>query len=239
MIDIIIPTYNEKENIRPLFTLIHNTFKDLNLLYHIIIVDDNSPDGTYDEVKRYKQNINVTLIKRKAKLGLGTAYKEAVPYCKYNFVIILDADLSHDPSYIKDLINKMEIQDDGKSKYDIITTTRYMYNERSGVVGWNFKRKMTSRGANNLAQVLFGIEISDVTGSFRIYRRDVFDSLTRCVKSNGYAYQMEILYLAVRNKLRISEIPIVFYERRKGCSKMGLWEVFSFMRVLVRLFIFD
>lgn len=237
MFDIIIPTYNERENIKPLFILIQRVFKELDRPYNIVLVDDSSPDGTYDEAVRLRHTVSATLLKRAGKQGLGTAYKAALAHCVYDFVIVLDADLSHCPGDIRGLIEKMEISATGESKYDVVAASRYMKN--GGVVGWSLMRKVTSRGANNLAQVLLGLEHSDLTGSFRIYRRGVFDALTDKVQSTGYAYQMEIMYLAVKNDLRVAEVPIIFYERAAGVSKLGLWEVFNYVKILLRLFIFD
>ncbi|KAM0680893.1 hypothetical protein COBT_004141, partial [Conglomerata obtusa] len=178
--------------------------------YHIILIDDNSPDGTFTEASKYKGEINLTIIKRERKLGLGSAYKEALNYCTNNYIIIMDADLSHNPYDLKKMIKMMQ------SGCDIVTGTRYKNTKGSGTFGWNLKRKIISRGANNLAQVVLGLECSDVTGSFRIYKKHVFEDLVKKVKSVGYAYQIEILFWAEQMSFKILECEIVFHERISG-----------------------
>lgn len=231
MYNIIIPTYNEKKNIKPLFFMVHNVFEKLKLRYKIILIDDNSPDGTYDEALNLKNTIALKAIKRPKKLGLGSAYKDALKHCEHNNIIILDADLSHDPNDIEKMIHKM-IDDES---IDIVIGSRYLKLPDSGTVGWNLKRKLTSRGANNLAQILLGIENSDLTGSYRLYKKQVFTELISKVKSNGYSYQMEILYLASINNYKVAEIPIVFHEREYGESKLGSKEIYGFAKAVITL----
>lgn len=236
MFNIILPTYNEKENIKPLFYMINKVFKELKMTYKIILIDDGSPDGTLVEAIKYKENINVELISRKEKLGLGTAYKEALRYCEYNYIIIMDADLSHNPYDIKKMIQKMNIDGTNQGDYDIVIGSRYLKSSESGTVGWNFKRKLTSRGANNLAQIILGTDNTDLTGSFRLYKKCVFEALIENIRSKGYAYQMEILYLANLNNFSIGEVPIIFHERISGESKLGTNEIVKFVWALFFLF---
>ncbi|KAM0677379.1 hypothetical protein BDAP_002062 [Binucleata daphniae] len=231
MYDIILPTYNEKENIKPLFNMIQKVFNDIKRKYRIILIDDNSPDGTYEEACKYKNKINIELIKRSAKLGLGSAYKEALKHCQNEYIIIMDADLSHNPYDIKKMYKKIE----NKQNCDIVIGSRYMSVKGSGTYGWSLKRKIISRGANDLAQIVLGLKSSDATGSFRIYKRELFDWLVKQVKSVGYAYQIEILYLAEKNNYKIAECEIIFHERIYGSSKLGLYEIFYFVYILFYL----
>ncbi|KAF7683846.1 putative dolichol-phosphate mannosyltransferase [Astathelohania contejeani] len=229
MYNIIIPTYNEKDNIIPLFKMIHEIFKDMNLEYQIILIDDNSPDNTFD-IAMSLDNINIVGVKRRGKLGLGSAYKAAVEYITGNYVIIMDADLSHDPLHIKDMI-KMNLD------YDIICGTRYALG--GGVYGWSLMRRLISRGANNVASIMLSLGLSDVTGSFRIYRADAFKQLVNHAKSRGYSYQMEVLFLAKKFGYRIGECPIIFYDRIEGVSKCNIWEMVWFGLMVLYLFLFS
>ncbi|KAM0673006.1 dolichol-P-mannose synthesis [Gurleya vavrai] len=143
----------------------------------------------------------------------------------------MDADLSHNPSDIKKLIDKQ------KRGFDIVLGSRYRNSVFSGTFGWNFKRKIISRGANNLAQIMLNIKVSDATGSFRIYKKDVFENLIEKVKSSGYAYQIEIMHLAEKMNYKIDECDIIFHERVNGESKLGIFEIFYFLYILVYLMI--
>uniref|UniRef100_A0A7I4ALH0 Dolichol-phosphate mannosyltransferase subunit 1 n=1 Tax=Physcomitrium patens TaxID=3218 RepID=A0A7I4ALH0_PHYPA len=158
---IIIPTYNECLNIALICYLLFKHLKDYN--FEIIIVDDASPDGTQDTVKKLQTiygEDKILLRPRAAKLGLGTAYVHGLKYVSGDFVIILDADLSHHPKYLPNFIRK-QLETDA----DIVTGTRYV--NGGGVHGWDLRRKLTSRGANVLAHTLLWPRVSDLTGSFR------------------------------------------------------------------------
>ncbi|TBU04337.1 dolichol-phosphate mannosyltransferase [Hamiltosporidium magnivora] len=231
MYEIILPTYNEEENIQSVLYMIHKTFKEINMDYKILMVDDNSKDNTFEKAIKMKKMVNVEILQREGKLGLGSAYKHALKYTKAKFIFIMDADMSHNPFYMKDMIEKQKIND-----CDIVIGTRYLKNERSGVSGWSFYRKLISRGANNLARILLNLKVSDVTGSYRLYKRNILKSLIDKVESDGFSYQMEVLYWAQRNKFSIAECPIVFVDRISGSSKMGLNEIIKFFFKIVILF---
>lgn len=141
----------------------------------------------------------------------------------------MDADLSHHPKYIPTMIAKQK-----ETGVDIVSGTRYK--PEGGVYGWNFKRKLTSRGANTLAQALLNPGVSDLTGSFRLYRKTALEVLMRNVKSRGYAFQMEIAVRAVRAGMSITDIPIVFVDRVFGDSKLGGAEIMMYLKGLVNLF---
>jgi dolichol-phosphate mannosyltransferase len=171
----------------------------------------------------------ILLKPRAGKLGLGTAYIHGLQHAQGDFVIIMDADLSHHPKYIPDMISKQL-----RTGADVVSGTRYL--SGGGVYGWNFKRKLTSRGANTLAQALLNPGMSDLTGSFRLYRKQAIEVLMKQCKSKGYAFQMEIAVRARRMNLRIAEVPIVFVDRVFGTSKLGGAEIAMYLKGLVTLF---
>jgi len=210
---VIIPTYNELENIPNLIPKILQ--KDEGL--EVLIVDDNSPDGTAAFVEEEsKLNSRVHLIKRNAKLGLGTAYIEGFKYALkngYDFIFEMDADFSHNP---KELINFLrEIE-----SADLVLGSRY----KSGVnvVNWPMKRLLLSYFANVYTRIITGLPVKDATGGFKCFRREVLEAIDLDnVKSNGYAFQIEMTYKAWKKGFRIKEISIIFIDRVKGTSKMS------------------
>eukprot|EP00871_Galdieria_phlegrea_P000299 jgi/Galph1/126/GphlegSOOS_G4851.1 len=231
MYSILLPTYNEKENLPYMLYLIDKAFKSMGEKYETIIVDDNSPDGTLEEAKKLQKFFGeekVILAPRSGKLGLGSAYIHGLQFAKGAFIIIMDADLSHHPKYIPDLIRKQRV-----GNYDIVSGTRYRGN--GGVYGWNWKRKLTSVGANFLAQMLLKPGVSDLTGSFRLYERQVFETLIRQTTSKGYVFQMEIIVLAKRMGYKVGEVPIVFIDRLYGESKLGSNEILEYLKGLLYL----
>lgn len=227
MYNIILPTYNERDNIGTMILMIQDVMNTTLQPYKIIVIDDSSPDGTYDVVKSMN-SANVLLFKRERKLGLGSAYKAALEYCEYPFVIVLDSDLQHDPKSIQDMIKMV------KPTTDIVSSTRY--SNQGGVYGWSLRRKITSLCANNIARFVLNIEYSDVTGSFRLYRTNVFRQLIKSCTSNGFSFQMELMYLASKLDFTVSECPIVFHDRKRGLSKLSGLEVLKFLSSVVRLY---
>lgn len=207
---VVIPTYNESENIEKLI-------QELNSLeHHIMIVDDNSPDGTSEIVENLKEkNNNLYLIKRESKLGLGSAYRDgfkAAMNMGYEFFVEMDADFSHQTIDLVEMIKNID-------KADVIIGSRYI--EGGGIKGWNYKRRLLSKLANLFTQILFGYHIKDSTSGFRIYNRESLEKINfQKTKSDGYSFQIEMTYRANKKNLKILEIPITFYERRKGESKM-------------------
>lgn len=231
-ISIIVPTYNEAENIPILLWLIEETCSTHHISYEVIIVDDASPDGTQQVVRQMQQLLGsskVILQTRPAKLGLGTAYMHGLQFARGDWVILMDADLSHHPKYIPTFLDVQQ-----QTSADIVTGTRYQ--QGGGVSGWNWKRKVTSRGANVLASALLGLQVSDLTGAYRLYRRSALDRLLASVTSKGYAFQMEMIARATASGARIAEVPIVFVDRVFGQSKLGRNEYTMFVSGLVRLF---
>lgn len=207
---VVIPTYNESENIEKLIQELKS------LEHHIMIVDDNSPDGTSEIVENLKEkNNNLYLIKRKSKLGLGSAYRDgfkAAMNMGYEFFVEMDADFSHQTIDLVEMIKNID-------KADVIIGSRYI--EGGGIKGWNYKRRLLSKLANLFTQILFGYHIKDSTSGFRIYNRESLEKINfQKTKSDGYSFQIEMTYRANKKNLKILEIPITFYERREGESKM-------------------
>lgn len=229
---VIIPTYNEKENIKKLIEKIIESNKDLN----IIIVDDNSPDGTASIVEELK-NIYKTihLIKRPKKMGLGTAYIAGFMYAKQNlnseYVITMDSDFSHDPKIIPDIISNLR-------NYDLVIGSRYI--EGGKVIDSPVIRRFISKTANFFAAFFVGIKVKDATSGFRGYRIESLEKINYDkIFSNGYSFLTEIIYKMSKIKdIKIKEIPITFLDRKYGKSKISKKEIIKAMYTVIRLTIF-
>ncbi len=211
---VIIPTYNEMENIQLMIPELLNKYKN-NL--DILIVDDNSPDGTGNFVEELSQTTErVKLIKREKKMGLGTAYAEGFKFAlknDYDFIFEMDADFSHDPKEIKNFLKAIK-------SYDLVLGSRYV--KGVNVVNWPMSRLLLSYFANYYTRFVTGLPIKDATGGFKCFRKKVLESINfDKVKSNGYAFQIEITFHAWRKGFKIGEIPIVFVDRTMGQSKMS------------------
>lgn len=198
----------------------------------IVIVDDNSPDGTQDVVAQLQKIYpgKIKLHARPGKLGLGSAYIDGLGQCTGEFVILMDADLSHHPKVIPEFIKKQR-----ETGADIVTGTRYAQN--GGVYGWDLSRKLTSRVANFLAGTLLAPQASDLTGSFRLYKKNVLERCLKSVKSRGYVFQMEIIVRAQYFGYSIEEVPITFVDRIFGESKLGAGEILAYLQGLVDIFL--
>jgi len=210
---IIIPTYNEIDNLRPLLEQIFTYAPATDVL----IVDDNSPDGTgklADEI--HDENAQVQVIHRAGKLGLGTAYIAGFMYAiehGYDAAFEMDADFSHDPRYLPDFLKKIE-------DADLVIGSRYV--PGGATPNWSFMRRFISGGGNIYTRVLLGTKIHDWTAGYRCYRRYVLESINLdSIKSQGYAFQIEMAYRVTRKGFKIVETPIVFMDRRVGKSKMS------------------
>uniref|UniRef100_A0A1A9W6V7 Dolichol-phosphate mannosyltransferase subunit 1 n=1 Tax=Glossina brevipalpis TaxID=37001 RepID=A0A1A9W6V7_9MUSC len=229
---ILIPTYNEKDNLPILIWLIMKYMNQSNYDFEIIVIDDNSPDGTLEVAKElqkiYGEN-KLILKPRSGKLGLGTAYIHGLKFANGDFIILMDADLSHHPKFIPDFI-----QHQMKHDLDIVSGTRYK--DGGGVYGWDFKRKLISRGANFLSQLLLRPNASDLTGSFRLYKKAALEKCIASCVSKGYVFQMEMLVRARQYGFSIGEVPITFVDRLYGISKLGGTEILQFVKNLLYLF---
>jgi dolichol-phosphate mannosyltransferase len=217
---IIIPTYNEKENITRLIKKILGLKKNL----HILVIDDNSPDGTGEIIDRLACEIpEVHACHRPAKMGLGSAYVLGFAIAlesKFDNVIQMDADFSHDPHALPAFLERFE------HGYDVVIGSRYVKGGK--IVNWSKERKALSKYANIYTQTVTGMPIKDATGGFNGYSRRVLKTINlKKIHSNGYAFQIEMKYRAWKKGFQLTEFPIVFSERRKGESKMEkriIWE---------------
>ncbi|XP_011690843.1 PREDICTED: probable dolichol-phosphate mannosyltransferase [Wasmannia auropunctata] len=229
---ILLPTYNEVENLPIIIWLIVKYMEESELAYEIIVIDDGSPDGTLDMAKQLQRvygDDKIVLKPREKKLGLGTAYMHGIKYATGNFIVIMDADLSHHPKFIPKMAELQRYLN-----LDVISGTRYA--QGGGVYGWDFKRKLVSRGANFLTQILLRPGASDLTGSFRLYKKDVLEKLIQSCVSKGYVFQMEMIVRARQFNYTIGEVPITFVDRVYGQSKLGGSEIFQFVKGLLYLF---
>lgn len=232
MYSILLPTYNEVDNLPIIVWLIVKYMDKSGFDYEIIIIDDASPDGTLEAAKQLQAiygDSKIVLKPRSGKLGLGTAYIHGMKYARGDFVIIMDADLSHHPKFIPQFIRAQQAGD-----LDIVSGTRY--EGAGGVYGWDFRRKLISRGANFLTQLLLRPGASDLTGSFRLYRKRVLDELVKRCVSRGYVFQMEMIVRARQLEYTVGEVPISFVDRVYGESKLGGSEIFQFAKGLLYLF---
>ncbi len=228
-VTVIIPTYNERENIQILIPKIEKIFKNNNITGEIMIIDDNSPDGTGEVADRFSKVFkNIKVIHRPYKLGLGSAYITGFKNATGNIIFEMDADLSHNPLKIPHFIKTIN------NGYDFVIGSRYI---RGGeVIGWSIYRKIISKGANLLAKIFLSLRTKDVTSGYRAYRRETLKKINyETIKSSGYAFQLEILYRAFKKGCKIKEIPITFIDRRKGRSKLSKKEIFSFFLMLLKL----
>lgn len=172
----------------------------------------------------------VLLKPRAGKLGLGTAYVHGLQFATGNFVIIMDADFSHHPKFIAEMVKVQK-----EKNYDIVTGTRYAGN--GGVYGWDLKRKFVSRGANLFADTLLRPGVSDLTGSFRLYKREVLQKVITSTESKGYTFQMEMMVRAKAMGFSVAEVPISFVDRLYGESKLGGDEIVEYAKGVLNLWL--
>jgi len=225
---VIVPTYNEAENIR----LLVADLLALSTPLDVVVVDDNSPDGTgqiADELSALHPSIHA--IHRPGKLGLGTAYIAGFRMGlanDYDRILTMDADFSHHPSFIPDMLEHSQ------AGADLVIGSRYVAG--GGTLGCTLPRKMLSWGANALAKTALGLQAMDCTAGFRCYRREVLQSINLdAIRSNGYSFLIEMLYRCQRRGWQVGEVPILFENRRRGASKISKQEVFKAMQTVFRL----
>jgi dolichol-phosphate mannosyltransferase len=210
---VIIPTYNELDNLPRLLPEVLSQDDSINVL----IVDDNSPDGTAAFVENeMKNNHSIHLIKRSSKQGLGTAYIAGFKYAlqkNFDLIFEMDADFSHDPKEIPKFLK--EIKDS-----DLVIGSRYI--NGVNVINWPMRRLLLSSFANVYTRIITGMPVHDATGGFKCFKRKILESINLDqVRSNGYAFQIEMNFKAWKKGFKVKEIPIIFVDRMKGQSKMS------------------
>jgi len=214
---VIIPTYNEKENIENIIRAIFS----LQKAFHILVIDDGSPDGTAAIVKRLQQTDftdRLFLVERQGKLGLGTAYIRGFKWAlerSYQYVFEMDADFSHDPNDLPRLYSACA--DEG---YDVAIGSRYV--SGVNVVNWPMGRVLMSYFASKYVRFITGFPINDTTAGFKCYRRRVLETIELDkIRFKGYAFQIEMKFTAYKIGFKIKEVPVIFVNRREGTSKMS------------------
>lgn len=230
---IIIPTFNEKDNIERIIKEVLSTNTD----FKILIIDDSSFDGTGEIIdnlfKKYPDKIKVT--HRGGARGLGRSYIEGFKYLfsKYNdfqHVITMDADLSHDPKYLPELL-------EGAKNYDVVIGSRYI--KGISVVNWSLGRLILSISANWFVRRVLNLPIKDTTSGFVCYRKEAINSIDlNKIKSDSYAFQIEMKYKLYKKGFKFKEIPIIFAERKYGKSKLGKKELFKTIFAVLNMRIF-
>ncbi len=212
---IVIPTYNERKNIGELLALIYQQAAAL----HVLIVDDNSPDGTGEVVRELMQTRyagRLFLLARPGKLGLGSAYIAGFKWAlarEYQYILEMDADFSHNPHYLQQLLAAAEYS-------DLVLGSRYV--PGGGITDWSILRRLISLGGSLYARTILGLPFKDLTGGYKCFRREVLNSIDLDdVRSNGYSFQIEMTYRAFLQSFTIREVPIIFAERAAGKSKMS------------------
>jgi dolichol-phosphate mannosyltransferase len=224
---IVVPTFNELANIGE---LVREIFARVNGI-HLLIVDDNSPDGTADFVENLGERYpNLRVLRRTSERGLGRAYTAGILHgLDHGFEIIgtMDADLSHDPAYLPEMLKLL-------GSHDVVIGSRYVTG--GGTRNWGIHRKLLSWFANKFAAALLQIPAHDITSGYRLYRRNALEWIrTTEVKSTGYSFLGELLYRAYRSGARIAEYPIVFHDRTMGVSKLHRREIYLGAINLLRL----
>lgn len=223
---IIIPTYNEIQNVEKMITTLFSLYPEISIL----IIEDGSPDGTAAVVKTLMQSHkNLFILERKGKLGLGTAYVTGFKWAlerSYEYIFEMDCDFSHDPKQIADLLTAAQTN-------DLVIGSRYINGIR--VINWPFKRLLLSYCASIYTRLITGIPVYDTTGGFKCFNRKALQSLDfNKIMSHGYGFQLEINYKIYSKGLSIKEVPIIFYERTEGQSKMGGNIIFeAFFNVII------
>ena len=210
---IIIPTYNERENIGILIPAIRGVLPGA----HILVVDDGSPDNTSAYVKELAQSLgNIFVLDRSRKEGLGKAYVAGFRWAlerPYSYIFEMDADFSHDPKYLPDFLEAIQSN-------DLVVGSRYI--SGVNVVNWPMSRLLISYFGNVYARMVTGIPVKDCTGGFKCFRRQVLEALDLgSIASSGYSFQIEVNFYSWKKGFRIKEIPIVFTDRRRGASKIS------------------
>jgi len=227
-VSVIVPTYNERENLPTLIERINKVFVDERIVGEVVVIDDNSPDGTGQLAEQLRRKYKfLKVIHRPSKLGLGSAYREGFRAAEGKLLFTMDADLSHDPIYMPRFIERAE-------HADVVVGSRYV--KGGGIIGWGLYRKLVSKVANFLAGIVVGADVNDITSGYRAYRKEVLAKVPlKRIRSSGYAFQLEVIYEIRGKGFKIDSVPIVFTDRRKGKSKLGMREILSFLMLTIKL----
>ncbi len=227
-ISVLLPTFNEAKNIEKLVESLEEILQENEIHGEIVIIDDNSPDGTgvlADALA--KRFMNIRVVHRQSKLGLGSAYKAGIDVARGAAVLTMDADFSHNPRAIPEMVRMLE-------RYDIVVGSRYI--SGGGIRNWNMRRRILSKGANMLARFFLGLTTRDVTSGYRLYKKSVLQIIALDkIKSSGYSFLEEILFLAHQKNFHIGEVPIIFEDRYQGKSKLTKREMVKFWWTIIRL----
>ncbi len=227
---IVIPTYNEAETIPSLIKELFEKIKHLVEKLDVLIIDDSSPDGTADIVRELGEKYEkITVVQRPKKMGLGAAYKEGFRHVLEKFdselVLQMDADHSHQPSEIPNMLEKIK-------NFDFLIASRHV--EGSDVIGWGVGRKTTHSIAGAIARICAKIEIKDSTSGFRMFKKKTLEKIDfEKIRSDGFAFQIEVLYQLKQLGMRGLEVPTVFVNRTEGSSKMGSSEMMQFITMCI------
>lgn len=226
-VSVITPVYNERRNLEENIRRIETSLKEAGITFEVVVVDDNSPDGSgalADEIASRKEFVRV--LHRPEKRGLGTAYKEAFPLTRGRFIVSMDSDLSHDPTFIPQMLRCAETR-------DIVIGSRLL---RGGsIIGRNPLRDLLSIFANLCIRATTGMGIHDWTSGLRVYHRGVWEAIMPKVNCNKWDFQFESLFKAVESGFTVGEVPIAFYERADGDSKFTTQEAMDFIHSFLKV----
>lgn len=225
-VSLIVPTFNEAENVKTLYEAIIM----LNLDKEVVVVDDFSPDGTIDNLKKASNGSNdVKILVRPKKMGLGSAYKDGLKLCSGDIIVEMDGDLSHNPQELPKIVRRLQ-------DADIVVGSRNIKGGR--VVGWKLHRRIINICANMLVRITLGLECRDSTSGYRAYKREVFERVALMSRYNSFEFQIEALYLAKKLGYKIVEEPITFTNRSQGKSKLKLIDIINFFSAIITLRIY-
>ncbi len=225
VISVVIPTYNERDNAVSLIKEIANSVQG-----NIIVVDDDSQDKTADAVISLNLS-NVKVFVRKNERGLGSALRFGISKALElgsSYVVTMDADFSHDPAFLKPLIEK------AVEGYDLVIGSRYVRGGR--IENWPLSRRLISKGANTIVRLLLKSPIRDNTSNYRVYSRRAAEKVLECRFADGYEFQICAVYKVLREHMRVAEVPIVFKDREKGESKLKVKEIVKWFNYVLRLY---
>jgi len=220
-VSVITPVYNEKRNLAENIERIEDSLTGAGIPFEIIVVDDNSPDGSGELADQIAKNKGfVKVLHRPEKRGLGTAYKEAFHLTRGRYIVSMDSDLSHDPSFLPEMLRVA-------GERDIVIGSRLIKGGK--IVGRSFTRDLLSIFTNLVIRATTGLSIRDWTSGLRVYRRKTWETIMPHVNCNKWDFQFESLYKARLEGFTVGEVPITFYERADGESKFSVWEALDFV----------